>query len=251
MSKLIIASFLGLSLAEVDQYIIRLHAHADLEQHLTEMRGTLGSHMQTLHVYENMGTAWLGYSAKLTPHALEAVRRHSGVHYVEQDKVVTLSDCQQQKKPDWGLARSNVRKYDKSKKYTYDYTTSQAGLGVDAYIIDTGIYCENREFTKKVNGTCTFGYSAVYDESGALDTTDGNGHGTHVAGTVGGYNYGIAKEASLIAVKVLSDSGSGWKSDVISGIDWSVIQTFSFSANNIRFYIFYSMSSYRDMTIVK
>lgn len=90
-------------------------------------------------------------------------------------------------------------------------------------MIDTGIYCENNDFTGKKIGSCTFGYSTVV-ENGVTDETDGNGHGTHCAGTIGGQQWGAAKEANLIAVKVLSDAGSGTKSQTIAGVDWVVEQ---------------------------
>ncbi|CAE7704078.1 SP2, partial [Symbiodinium microadriaticum] len=122
--------------------------------------------------------------------------------------------------PEWGLARVNHHNYSFSTTYTYDYTTGHSGANVDAYIIDTGVYCENNEFVNKKTGTCTFGATFVRN-----DETDGNGHGTHCAGTVGGITYGVAKEANLIAVKVLSDAGSGSTSGVIGGIDWVTEQS--------------------------
>lgn len=90
-------------------------------------------------------------------------------------------------------------------------------------MIDTGIYCENNDFVEKKTGSCTFGYSTV-EENGVTDETDGNGHGTHCAGTIGGEQWGAAKEVNLIAVKVLSDAGSGTKSQTIAGVDWVVGQ---------------------------
>eukprot|EP00604_Paraphysomonas_vestita_P002678 CAMPEP_0174818078 /NCGR_PEP_ID=MMETSP1107-20130205/679_1 /TAXON_ID=36770 /ORGANISM="Paraphysomonas vestita, Strain GFlagA" /LENGTH=306 /DNA_ID=CAMNT_0016029445 /DNA_START=2352 /DNA_END=3272 /DNA_ORIENTATION=- len=140
--------------------------------------------------------------------------------YIEEDQMVYLNDCQQESNPDWGLARVNHHNYVSTNTYTYDYTTGGTGAGVDAYIIDTGIYCENDDFVNKAVGTCTFGYSSVKNIFGVVDTTDGNGHGTHCAGTVAGQTYGVAKEANLIAVKVMSDKGSGSTSNIISGINW-------------------------------
>jgi subtilisin family serine protease len=92
--------------------------------------------------------------------------------------------------------------------YTYDAT----GTGVTAYIIDTGIRFSHNEFGNRA----TSGFDAV--DGGAAD--DCNGHGTHVAGTVGGSTYGVAKGVKLIAVRVLSCSGSGSNAGVIAGIDW-------------------------------
>ena len=83
--------------------------------------------------------------------------------------------------------------------------------------IDTGIYCEHNEFVGKTMGTCTYGEDFV-DSS----NVDGNGHGTHVAGTSAGQTYGVSKAANLVAVRVLNDQGSGSTSDVIAGINWQV-----------------------------
>jgi subtilisin family serine protease len=92
----------------------------------------------------------------------------------------------------------------------YNYPSS-SGSGVDAYIVDTGIYTAHTEF----GGRARFGVN--YADS---QNTDCNGHGTHVAGTVGGRLYGVAKSVSLIAVKVLDCAGSGTNTGVISGIQW-------------------------------
>jgi subtilisin family serine protease len=92
----------------------------------------------------------------------------------------------------------------------YNYP-SGAGAGVDAYIVDTGILLSHNEFT----GRASWGINKA-DAS----NTDCNGHGTHVAGTVGGTLYGVAKKVNLIAVKVLSCDGSGTNAGVIAGVDW-------------------------------
>jgi serine protease len=144
------------------------------------------------------------------------------VSYVEEDQTRNIIDCQSESNPAWGLARTNVRDYNVSKTYTYDYSTGSTGAGVDAYVIDTGIYCENNDFVNKKVGSCTFGYSSVTNFFGVVDETDGNGHGTHVSGTIAGQTYGVAKEADLIAVKVMSDRGSGSSSNILSGIDWVI-----------------------------
>lgn len=209
-----------------NQYIIKLSPQvgASLKTRVERIQQTLGGeNMRTMHVYSALALHnFAGFSAHLTPKGLEMLQRHSDILTIEQDQVVSINDCQTETQADWGLARVNHRNFTKSATYTYDYSDGADGAGVDAYIIDTGIYCENDDFISKKVGTCTFGYSTVTSGfiNPVVDETDGNGHGTHCAGTVAGQTYGVAKEANLIAVKVLSDAGSGSTSGVIDGINW-------------------------------
>ena len=203
-----------------DQYLVRLSPNLklnDLKTHINQMKSLLGFNFEPLFIYDNLiDFNVVSYSAKLSKVGLTALLKEDHVLYIEEDGVVSLNVCTDfESNPDWGLARANHHNYNANLTYTYDYTTGVTGSNVDAYIVDTGIYCENNDFVNKVKGTCTFGYTAITG-----DTTDGNGHGTHCAGTVAGQTYGIAKEANLIAVKVLSDSGSGAWSGVIAGMNW-------------------------------
>jgi len=100
-----------------------------------------------------------------------------------------------------------------NQRYLYP---SSAGAGVDAYIFDTGIYVDHNDF----EGRAKFGFKAEDDWA----DTDGHGHGTHVSGTTGGKTYGVAKSVNLIAVKVLSDDGSGSYAGIIAGVDWALAQ---------------------------
>jgi serine protease len=208
----------------VDSYIVRLadsFDRAGLKEHIAEMRQNLPGDFEPFHVFENMADdRKAAYSAKLTSRGLERMLKNDHVKYIEEDQTVSLYDCISQSDEDWGTARINHRNYNASNTYTYDYTTGASGVNVDAYVIDTGIYCENDDFTSKKTGSCTFGYSSVTNVIGVPDETDDNGHGTHCAGTIAGQRWGAAKEANLIAVKVLSDRGSGSTSGVIAGIDW-------------------------------
>ena len=152
-------------------------------------------------------TALKGYSAKLSAKQLEQVRQDPSVAYVEQDQKVTASTTQTG--ATWGLDRIDQRNLPLNGTYTYTPT----GAGVKAYIIDTGILTSHSQFS----GRTAAGYSAINDGRG---TTDCNGHGTHVAGTVGGTTYGVAKGVTLIPVRVLDCAGSGTNAGVIAGMDW-------------------------------
>jgi subtilisin family serine protease len=148
-----------------------------------------------------------GFSAQLPPRALEAMQNNPNVAYIEADQSVALTATQSS--PTWGLDRVDQRNLPLSSSYTYNAT----GSGVTAYIIDTGIRSSHGEFGGRVAG----GYTAISDGQGSNDC---NGHGTHVAGTVGGTTYGVAKSVTLKPVRVLDCSGSGTNSGVIAGVDW-------------------------------
>jgi hypothetical protein len=148
-----------------------------------------------------------GFSARLTTAQLQAVRADAAVSYVVPDSVVHTDATQTPAV--WGLDRTDQRSLPLNNSYTYTST----GAGVTAYVIDTGIRLSHHEF----GGRAVAGYTAIGDGNG---TNDCNGHGTHVAGTIGGATYGIAKGARLVAVRVLDCSGSGLISGVIAGIDW-------------------------------
>ncbi|NJD10829.1 MAG: PKD domain-containing protein [Gemmatimonadetes bacterium] len=148
-----------------------------------------------------------GFAASLPDAAVQALQRNPNVAFVEPDQVVYASATQTG--ATWGLDRIDQRDLPLNSTYTYDYT----GSGVTAYIIDTGILLTHNEF----GGRAVDGYDAV---DGTLPAADCNGHGTHVAGTVGGTTYGVAKGVSLVAVRVLNCSGSGTTAGVIAGINW-------------------------------
>ncbi|KAI7364333.1 hypothetical protein KC367_g8754 [Hortaea werneckii] len=130
---------------------------------------------------------------------------------VEKDSLVKISAISTQNNAPYGLARLSTRANATGTAYNYDST---AGAGAFAYVVDTGINTQHRDFQGRAILGASFPSSQV--------NSDGNGHGTHVAGTIGSAAYGVAKKSTLIAVKVLSDSGSGYLSDVIAGIEWAV-----------------------------
>ena len=157
----------------------------------------------------NVGTVWssalTGYSAKMTPAQARRLAADPSVAYVEQDRVMTTQGTQTG--ATWGLDRIDQRNLPLNSTYTYPNTASN----VRAYIIDTGIRTTHSDF----GGRATWGTNTV-----DTNNTDCNGHGTHVAGTVGGTKYGVAKSVRLVAVKVLNCSGSGTTAGVISGVNW-------------------------------
>ncbi|EWM65253.1 MULTISPECIES: S8 family peptidase [Micromonospora] len=157
----------------------------------------------------NVGTVWssalTGYSAKMTAAQARRLAADPAVAYVEQDRVMTTQGTQTG--ATWGLDRIDQRNLPLNSTFTYPNTASN----VRAYIIDTGIRTTHSDF----GGRATWGTNTV-----DTNNTDCNGHGTHVAGTVGGTKYGVAKGVRLVAVKVLNCSGSGTTAGVISGVNW-------------------------------
>ncbi len=149
-----------------------------------------------------------GFAAKLPQTAVDALRADPRVAYIEQDQIAHAIGTQTNP-PSWGLDRIDQRSRPLDQSYTYN----QTGSGVDVYIIDTGIRTTHTDF----GGRAIPGYDAITLGGTA---NDGNGHGTHVAGTVGGTSYGVAKGVRLIAVRVLGNTGSGTYSQVIAGVDW-------------------------------
>lgn len=148
-----------------------------------------------------------GFAASLDENEIESLRQNPNVEYIEQDAVVTINALTTQSGATWGITRISHTSRTGS-GYVYD---TSAGEGTCSYIIDTGIYTQHPDF----GGRATF--LANYADS---SNTDGNGHGTHVAGTVGGTTYGVAKKTKLYGVKVLDASGSGTNSGVISGMNF-------------------------------
>jgi len=158
------------------------------------------------HVKHTFTAALHGYAATMTEAAAKRAAADPAVAYVEQDRVLTAVGTQPNP-PSWGLDRIDQRDLPLDSSYTYP----NSGTGVTAFIIDTGIRTTHSDF----GGRATWGTNTADSNN-----TDCNGHGTHVAGTVGGGSYGVAKDVHLVAVKVLDCNGSGTLTGVAAGIDW-------------------------------
>lgn len=162
--------------------------------------------VQPAHLYS---AALNGFAAELNAGQLQALRRHAWVEYIEQDQEITVNGVQNMDAngDPWGLDRIDQRQLPLSRTYTYTPT----GAGVTAYIIDTGLQPNHPDFGTRAQN--------VYDALGG-NGVDCNGHGTHLAGIVGGTIHGVAKQVRLRGVRVLNCNGSGSWSAVIAGLDW-------------------------------
>jgi subtilisin family serine protease len=149
-----------------------------------------------------------GFAATIPPAALDGLRRNPNVSFIEADGLAFVSDVQSSP-PSWGLDRIDQRSLPLSGSYEYQ----NRGEGVRAYILDTGIKLDHVEYA----GRAVSGRDIIDNDA---DASDCHGHGTHVAGTVGGSNVGIAKSVTLVGVRVLNCQGSGSWSQVIAGVDW-------------------------------
>ena len=153
-----------------------------------------------------------GYFGHFNEKLVDLIRSLPIVDFVENDSIVSTDEQNTQNNAPWGLARISHRNHlnlGSFNKYLYD---DDAGKGVTAYVIDTGINVNHVEF----DGRATWGKTVPQNDQ----DVDGNGHGTHCAGTIASKDYGVAKNANVVAVKVLKTDGSGTMSDVLKGVEY-------------------------------
>ncbi len=177
------------------------------DNRVTPSATTLGARFggQLGYVYD---AAFKGFSVKMSDIQARRLAADPSVEYVERDQVLSIQ-ATQVNPPSWGIDRIDQRNLPLDQRYTYNST----GAGVNAYVIDTGVRISHQTF----GGRAKNGHDFVDNDAVAQD---GNGHGTHVAGTIAGAQYGVAKGANIIAVRVLDNNGSGTLAAVNAGINW-------------------------------
>lgn len=154
-----------------------------------------------------------GYSGYFLQNTIDWIRRDPAVAFVEQDSVVRANEFEVQKGAPWGLARVSHRQPLSLNSFNQYLHDSEGGEGVTSYVIDTGVFVDHTQFEGRASWGATI-------PTGDADV-DGNGHGTHCAGTIGSKDYGVAKKANIVAVKVLRSNGSGSMSDVVKGVEFA------------------------------
>ncbi|MFC3032734.1 S8 family serine peptidase [Pseudoalteromonas fenneropenaei] len=161
----------------------------------------------TRHFYGTLN----GVVVRANKTQLAQLRRAVNIAYIEQDQLLSVAPLSMHNNamPEWGLDRIDQRNLPLNSQYHHDYD----GRGVTAYVIDTGINIAHQDFA----GRAQHGFDFIDNDP---DSSDCNGHGTHVAGTIGASQYGVAKQANLVGVRVLGCNGSGSTSGVIAGVDW-------------------------------
>jgi len=183
------------------RYIVRYTPDADVAAETAAHRS------QGMGVGRTFSTALRGAVVTATPAQAAALSRSARVASVEVDAPVTISETEQP--APWGLDRVDQHPLPLSGSYSW----GTSGGGVSVYVVDTGVLAAHTEF----GGRVATGWTAIADGRGSGDC---NGHGTHVAGTVAGATYGVAKSAAIVPVRVLDCTGSGYNSDVVAGLDW-------------------------------
>ncbi|MCP3144977.1 S8 family serine peptidase [Pyxidicoccus xibeiensis] len=178
---------------------VRQQGAANIARELVSLNGgkVLRTYEHTIH----------GFLANMSEVEVRGLLTDPRVAYVQENGLLRVSATQTN--ATWGIDRIDQRDLPRNSTYTYNVD----GTGAHAYILDSGIRLGHTEFTGRIGN----GYDFIDNDS---DPTDCHGHGTHVAGTVGGTTWGVAKKVTLHGVRVLDCTGYGSDAQVIGGMDW-------------------------------
>lgn len=200
------------------RFIIKLKSsdsnkvHSFVKSHLDQQSSSLDSILPPDNVaHEFNSTLFAGFSGTFSNDFITKLNStHSdAIDYVEEDHPVYAYDVQQPRAP-WGLARISAHGIE-SQNSVYKFPTS-AGQGVDVYVLDSGLEVSHADFEGRAKVAASF----VQGEDGR----DFSGHGTHVAGTIAGKTFGVAKKANVFGIKVIGKNGVGYDSNIIAGISY-------------------------------
>lgn len=198
-----------------DSYIVVLKddkqlasATGDREESLVDARAKGIASQYGAEVEDTYSAALHGFSITADEDEVEDLAADNNVDYVIQNRRHHVLETQQDP-PSWGLDRVDQRDLPLDKAYNYETTAEN----VTAFVVDTGVLASHTTFEGRVKP----GFDAI---DGDEDATDEHGHGTHVAGTIGGAEYGLAKKAAIVPVRVLDANGSGTTEQVVAGINW-------------------------------
>jgi cerevisin len=219
MLSIILFLLFGVCFSQIipNKYIVVLKNDLNINQ-IFQHYVWINKHSSIDHIFQ-FQDSFHGYIGTFFDSDLKLISSHSDVDYIENDQIVSIYDqiifkkqpplqCHLDKNVPWGLSRISHR----DKLYTNYAFDPNTGHDVVVYVIDTGINIHHQEF----QGRAEWGTTIPLDDY----DIDGNGHGTHCAGTIAGKTFGVAKKAKVVAVKVLNSNGSGSMSDVIKGIEW-------------------------------
>ncbi|CAE6449548.1 hypothetical protein ACGC1H_005608 [Rhizoctonia solani] len=202
------------------RYIVLLKEDTNRVSHMAWVdgqRAKLGANSFSMLSVTRNYKALNGYVARLTEDKVAELSKSPDIAMVVEDQ--RCEGYLKQTNAPWGISRISRKKKlprgSKVDKLNYVFERKPSVAGVDVYVLDTGVNTQHEDFGGRAKWGATFG---PYKDA------DGHGHGTHIAGTIAGKQFGVAKAASIIAVKVLADDNSGWNSDLVSGINWATQQ---------------------------
>ncbi|QRW12686.1 proteinase K [Ceratobasidium sp. AG-Ba] len=208
--------------SEPQSFIVKLKSGYAPQAHLSSVKSRLKAKTRIGKATVFDSRVFRGYALELSPADRVALAGLDEVEYVEPDVEFSVASEQVQNNAPWGLQAiteltpfpSATLNSSQKLNYRYEVYDSTAGQGVDIYILDSGVYANHTELVNRVQRSPVF----------ARYTTEGDvfGHGTHVAGIAAGTRYGVAKKARIIDVKVITDTGRGFASDIIQGLTWAV-----------------------------